>query len=453
MLQTIFFNLAYGVFGIFYLPHFWLKTSRSGETQHIFFERLGNLPAQTLEKFKNKKVVWLHAVSVGEVMAVRRFLESFLEKTDDLQFVITTVTPTGQKIAKTLEGNRVTACYFPFDFSFSVQSFLRHFKPTCLLLAETEIWPNLLLEAKKARVPVGILNARLSAKSSKRYQRFKSVFQSLFESLAFVLAQTEEDAKRFLDLGVAPEHVHVMGNMKYDNVSLAEPVKEAAEKMKSEWGFHSQDQIFIAGSTHPGEEEVLLEIYNQLKPQFSSLKMIIAPRHIDRSDQITQLARRKGLAAFLSTDQSRPRDFDVLVLNQLGILKNLYAIADVVFVGGSLIRRGGQNPIEPASFKKAILYGPHVFNFKKVYERLHEEAGAMQIQDAEQLAFALSRLLRNKKECSDLGENAFLTVKQLQGATDRHLDWVLGFLGSGSNERKQDVDVHTKLFSKAGGRV
>lgn len=456
------YNLAFLAFGVVYLPHFLSKLKQAEDPHRLLAERMGLFSEEWKQRLLGKKIVWLHAVSVGEVFAVQNFLEKFLERWPEYHVVLTTVTPTGQRIAKKMEGKRITACYFPFDLTPAVRNFFSALQPELLLLAETEIWPNLLTEAGRFRVPVGILNARLSAKSASRYEHFRFFFQPLFRRLDFVLAQTGMDARRFAQLGVDPGKIEVFGNMKFDNVSLDLSNSPSPFSLKREWHFDPQDRILIAGSTHPGEEEILARVFLKLRGREPFLRMVIAPRHIERSERLAERLRRHGLRVRMSlagssqnTAETHPeQSFDVLILNQLGILKSLYAMADVVFMGGSLVRRGGQNPIEPAGFKRAILHGPHVHNFEKIYQLFDQEGAALSVRDEAQLAFALKRLLENESERSQLGENAFAVLQKLQGATERALGWFLDFLSPGTpSERTNNVEFHEKLFPSAGGRT
>jgi len=400
---------------------------------------------------KGKRVIWIHAVSVGEVLAIEKFLDFFKRQGRENHVLLTTVTPTGQKMAKRFEGGNVTVCYFPFDINLVIRRFLREWKPQCLLLTETELWPNLLIEMHRAGIPVGILNARLSEKSVAGYRRLGFIFSNLFEKLEFVLAQTEQDAERFASLGVSENRIHVLGNMKFDNVTFQTREQRSVLSLKEEWGLDSGDSVIIAGSTHPGEEAIVTKVFCQLRTLFPTLKLIVAPRHIERSRGIARALRsRYGVKVRLATEGSRQESFEVLILNQLGILRHLYAVADVVFMGGSLVHRGGQNPIEAAAFMRPILHGPDVFNFDRVYQILDRERGAKLVRDESELASSMSHLLQNEEERKALGNRAYEVIHKLQGATQRHLRFVLGFLKPESQERVDDVQLHSKLFSSTG---
>lgn len=391
-----------------------------------------------------KKIIWLHAVSVGEVLACRRFLEMFTAMHPEYHLVLTTVTPTGQAMAKKFESKQITVCYFPFDLTFSVRNFFKMLGPECLLLMETELWPNLLTEAKRFRVPVGILNGRLSERSARRYGRVKPLLKGLFHTLDFLLLQSQADAERFIRLGVPARRTHVLGNMKFDNVSIDGDACLKVPHMKNEWGFKDDDLVFVAGSTHRGEELKIVRQFLILRsdPRYQNIKLILAPRHIERSRKIAEMLKRKELKVRQATDASSKESFDVLLVNCLGVLKNLYAIADIVFVGGSFIKRGGQNPIEPAAFKKAVLHGPHVFNFKLIYQKLDAEGGAIFVRDEGQLLFAMKQLLAKPLERKTLGENAFRIIHQLQGSSEHHVKWISKFLSSQTNtERMKYANV------------
>lgn len=442
------YNLSFLIFGIFYLPFFILKLRQAESPSALLKERLGVYsPGPALKGAE--KILWLHAVSVGEVMAVRKFVELFLAQYPGWSIALTTVTPTGQKIAKQMESSRLEAHYFPFDFTWAHRNFLKVFRPSAVILTETEIWPNLLLETKKAGIPVGVINARLSERSARRYGKFPFIFEPLFKKLDFVMAQTEEDGARFAALGIPAGRIQVLGNVKYDNVPAAEAGND--EKFSREWGVFPDDLVLIAGSTHPGEEEQLFEIWTALRKKFPRLKLILAPRHIERSNSILAWVKKNsGVRVFLTSQRPADGNYDILILDQMGILRHLYRLADAVFMGGSLVKHGGQNPIEPACFKKAVLCGPYFFNFQKVYETLFQNEGAVQAAGNREVGEILERLFSDAGVRHRMGENAFAAIERLRGASRRHLDRLSPFLNT--HERKRDV-IDEKLFPQTGGRV
>jgi len=399
-----------------------MKSRQAENLRELIRQRFGILPSELCASLRQEKLVWLHAVSVGEVMAVQAFIEKFLDRYPGFHLLVTTVTPTGQKVARKMEGPRVSTAYFPFDFSFAVRSFFRKLKPACLLLAETEIWPNLITSAAENKVPVLILNGRLSPKSTAGYTRFKAVFRPLFEKLSLVLAQTEEDAGRFRNAGVQPEKIVVTGNIKYDNFEVNVDRESFDRDVRARWRLPAASEVWVAGSTHPGEEEIVFNVFTGLLKLYPAFKMILAPRHIERSVDIQTLASAKGLKTVLSTGVLTEASYDVLIINEIGVLKKCYASADVVFMGGSLIKKGGQNPIEPASFRRAIIHGMHVHNFQQVYRLLDDEGGAVAVQNEDQLYSAVKRILENSSERAATGERAYQAVCSMRGASIRTLE-------------------------------
>ncbi|OGX11485.1 MAG: hypothetical protein A2351_04440 [Omnitrophica bacterium RIFOXYB12_FULL_50_7] len=449
MLRTFLYNLAFAAFGIFYLPIFLIKLRQAEEPAALWRERRGIFPKDWAEKFVGKKIVWLHAVSVGEVMAVEKFIHEWLASAPEYELLLTTVTPTGQRIAKKFAGERVHVCYFPFDLTPVVKRFLDLFKPVCLLLVETEIWPNLLTEAKGRNIPVGVINARLSERSFKRYKIVPWLLKPLWGKLDFVLAQSEEDAVRFRKLGVAEESVRDMGNMKFDQEAGSAESGVDAQGLRQAWGYTSGDLVWIAGSTHPGEEEMLMVAFKTLRERFPTLKLILAPRHIERSRGLLKQLEKYGFDMVSSLEKKGPAPA-VLVLDQLGVLKNLYGIADLVFMGGSLVPHGGQNPIEPARFSKAILHGPHVFNFHKIYHQLDRDGGALGISAPDELSSAAAEFLASESRRHEVGQKAFQIVNRLRGASKRQAGWILTFLRTSNKTRHSEPD--SCFRKKASGR-
>ena len=437
----LFYNLAYFFFALVYLPHFLLRARQEENVSRLIKERLGWVKNST----SRGRTLWIHAVSVGEVLAIEPFIQKIREHCPEFFILLTTVTPTGQKIAKRLEGEGVQVAYFPFDWTFSVKSFIRRFQPSCLLLAETEVWPNLIWEMHLASIPVLILNGRLSEKSAKRYQMFSFFFQSLFQSLTAVFAQTESDANRFRFAGVCPEKVTVAGSMKFDSPYLSE-ISENAKRFERKWKIR-RDFFWIAGSTHPGEDEILIRVFKELKPSFPQLQLMIAPRHIERSEAILKRVEEAGLRGRLST--AEPEDYDVLILNEMGTLAQLYALAEMVFMGGSLVPKGGQNPIEPASFECAILYGPHIFNFQNTYQFLISEKAALMVSSDAELKEQIRQLLQNPAQRRDLGKNAFQVVQRFRGSTEKQFQLFRKLIQS-TRERKDHAECSEKLFSPSG---
>ena len=414
--MRLIYDLGFLIFGIFSLPHFLKRIGQADEKGRLLRERFGFFPSRS---FSGGQPLWIHCVSVGETLAAEKLIRLILEDRNQ-SVVLTTVTPTGQRIAKQWEGERLKVFYFPFDVRFAVRRFFEAVQPKALLLVETEIWPNVIEEAKRREIPVFVVNGRLSERSFKAFRRFSFIFKPLLSSIHSFLVQTTEDEKRLLLLGVDPEKIQVTGNMKLDLFELNGQWQKDRTHLRSQWGFHDSDQILIGGSTHEGEEEILFNALDRLREERFPLKLILAPRHVERSERILKLGKIHGFKTVRATHFQPHDDFDVLILDRLGELRKLYAVADAVFVGGSLIRHGGQNPIEPAASRRAIIHGPWVFNFEEIYRRLDEEGASIRINGEEELVFVLKRLLASDREREYLGTQAHDTLLKLQGATERN---------------------------------
>ncbi len=422
------YDLGFLAFGIFSLPHFLKRLEQAEDPKRLVRERFGILSKESLFNCPAGRTIWIHCVSVGEVMAAERFVRLLLERKPHQRIVVTTVTPTGQRIARQWEQTRLKVFYFPFDVGFAVRSFFNKIRPALLLLVETELWPNVIAEACRRKVPIGVINGRLSERSFRGFNRFGAIFKPLLRGIDFFLVQTDEDRNRLLALGVNSQKVQVTGNMKLDAFEGNGQWENDRRTFRPQWGFHPSDWVLIGGSTHAGEEEILLQVLRELRGEGFSLKLLLAPRHIERTAKIVDLVKRHGFKPALASASEQDPSFDVLILDRLGELRRLYAMADAVFMGGSLVRHGGQNPIEPAACCRPILHGPWVFNFQDLYRRLDEEGGSVRVTDGKELVFILKRILANDRERNQLGTRAYETLHQLQGATERNLKWIEGKL-------------------------
>lgn len=436
-MMRLIYDLGFLTFGLISLPHFLQRIEQAEDRGRLVRERFGKFSAGTRAEFQNERPVWIHCVSVGEVLAVEKFLKLLRSRQPGQKIILTTVTPTGQKMAKKWEDQNTKVFYFPFDVRFAVARFFDTFNPQALFLVETEIWPNVIREAKKRGIPVGIINGRLSERSFRSFKRFKPIFGSVFSAIDFFLLQTEKDCARWEGLGIPSDRLKVTGNMKLDSFSLNGAWEADRAAIRQKWNFGPLEKVLIGGSTHPGEDEVLLHAFKQLKKEGFSIRLVLAPRHIERSGKILEEVSRLDLSGALMS-QGEAKAYDVLILDKLGELRKFYAACDLVFVGGSLIRHGGQNPIEPAACRRAIVHGPWVFNFGELYTRLAQEKACVAVQNEVELISVFKHLLSNEKETETLGTRAFETLQRLQGASERNLNWI--------GER---YDIGKKLFSPA----
>ncbi|OQA57839.1 MAG: 3-deoxy-D-manno-octulosonic acid transferase [Candidatus Omnitrophica bacterium ADurb.Bin277] len=450
MMTVFLYNLAFAVFGIFYLPVFLVKIKQAEDPKRLWRERWGILPEDWKARLGSRRTVWLHAVSVGEVNAVEKFIAEWFDQNGDFDLVLTTVTPTGQRIARKLSGPRVHVAYLPFDITFAVRRFFDIIRPEAVILAETEIWPNLLSEAKRRNVPAGVVNGRLSERSFGRYRAVSFLMKRVWRNVDFVLAQTEEDAARFRRLGVRPEAVRAMGNMKFDQLEGSYQGIALPNLLRQRFGLGRTDLVFLAGSTHPGEEELLGEVFAEVRGRFPSLKMIVAPRHIERSPKVSETLKRFGRRVAFSAQKPSEGSFDILVVDELGILKDIFQIADLVFMGGSFVPHGGQSPIEAARFKRAVMHGPNTFNFNMIYRELDQGGGAFCVKDPGDLKVLSEKFLTEPALYRDAGVKAHEIVNLLRGASKRQAEWVLAFLGSREAAERNKVDGKSKELFQAG---
>lgn len=414
-MKRFLYDTLFSCFALVCFPSFSKRITQDPQPQKLWRERLGHWDGK--KNFEHSSI-WIHAVSVGEILAAETLVKKMTAEMPGSYFVITTVTPTGQQLARKFESERTRVVYLPFDWTVSVKRFFENAKPSCLILMETEIWPNLLWEAFERNVPVVIANARLSKRSFSRYRFFKGFFGQFFKNITLILAQTEADAQRFRELGA--KEVLVAGNLKFDTAGFMPKDQMDIRELKAKLGFFANDRILMAGSTHANEEEMLLPVYGNLKNQFPSLKFFIAPRHVERAVEIKKWAEALGFRAALSNEDNALGSFDVLILNEMGILKQLYSLAEIVFMGGSFIPHGGQNPMEPAIWAKPIFFGPNVFNFEVVYQVFELSGGAFRVQTARELEEKCELFLSDAKKTSEAGKNALGVISSHMGATEKH---------------------------------
>jgi 3-deoxy-D-manno-octulosonic-acid transferase len=357
---------------------------------------------------------WIHAVSVGEAAAAVPLVEAIARRWPELSIVVSTVTPTGARIVNEQLGAGATHRYFPVDLPGPVKRALDTVRPRFFIGLETELWPNFLRALAARGIPAMVANGRISDRSFRRYRLVRGLVGRMLGGVSVFAMQSQEDARRIVALGASPARVVVTGNLKAD--LRAEP-GDADPAWMRRLGGDAGRPLWIAGSTHQGEEALVLDAYRRLTPRFPGLALLVAPRHPERADEIERLIRGRGLRAIRRTALEADHDADaVIVLDTVGELAGLYRLADVVFVGGSLVARGGHNMLEPAQRRKAILFGPHTSNFRESAELLRAAGGAVVVNDALELAREIERLLKDPALRRRMGEAAFAAVAGRQGA-------------------------------------
>lgn len=367
--------------------------------------------------------IWIHAVSVGEVLAVQPVVRKLRVEHPGSTLVLSTVTPAGFQVASRLMGKQGVAIYGPLDFRVTVERALRAIQPRLLLLVESELWPNFIRLAKRQRVPIAVVNGRVSARASRRHLRVKHRLADVLADVDLFLMQTEVDAQRILEVGVSPSRVKVLGSLKWDASLVARPAEPELAALTTRLGFEPGEALIVAGSTHRGEEAALLQAFQAVRAELTHARLLIAPRHLERVGEVEELIRKQGMQAErVSRLAGSPPSWDVAIVDAIGQLPLYYALASVVFVGGSLIPHGGQNPIEPASLGKPVLFGPSMENFAEIANQLLTHRAARQLHDGHELASVLQGLLSDREEASCMGARGQALVERLSGTTHRTLE-------------------------------
>ena len=369
----------------------------------------------------SSKVIWVHCVSVGEFNAARSLIDQLLDIYPGHRLAITTTTITGAEAVRNHYQDRVIHYFFPFDLPFIVGPFIKKINPVACILLETEIWPNLINNLNKKAIPVVLVNARLSERSFSKYQRFFSnLVQKTLNQLTLIASQNEHSSERFLSLGVSPNKVVTVGNLKFDSNEKDNP--NTTQSLQQMIG---QRRVVVFASTREGEEKKIIKSYVNTKDKFDAL-MIIIPRHPQRFDEVYNLIVDSGLDVKRRSDGLRcDENTQVLLGDSMGELLSYYSVCDIAFIGGSLIDTGGQNMLEAAAASKPILFGPSVFNFEQIAQLLLEKDAAIQVDDADDLMKTISSLLLDDPKRQKLGENAKNLLEKHRGAIDRLMKLII----------------------------
>jgi len=396
-------------------PWWLLEMLRHGKYRTGLRERLGEVPPRLMGEAR--ETIWIHAVSVGEVLAVTRMVEELKARLPGWRVVVSTTTDTGQKLARERFGEN-NVFYFPLDLSWAVKAYLRALQPKLLVLAESEFWPNLLHQSHEMGVPLAVVNARVSDRSLPRYLWFRGLLRSVMRNVDVFLAQSEEDAQRLVRIGAAPERVQVGGNLKFEvKPAATTPFVQAfaAALQRAQVG-----PVLVAGSTLEREEAMLLDCFRQVLTRFQGGVMVLAPRHPERFAAVASLLDASGMRWQRRSlwDAQSLATGEVFLLDTIGELASLYQFADLAFVGGSLVPKGGHNVLEAAQFGNAILVGPHTENFRDIIG-IFQRAGALSVVTAETLTPTVLQLLGNDAEREQLARRALQVMQTQEGATER----------------------------------
>ena len=414
------YNLLWPLGLLFFLPGYLVKMFRRGNYRHKFGQRLGIYDTALRARLSAQKSTWLHAVSVGEVMIALKLAEAIRALGADVRFVLTTTTTTGFAFARKSAPSWIEVLYTPLDFWPIMRRSFATIRPAKIVLVEAEVWPNLAAEAHARRIPLALVNARLSPRSENRFRRFRFFVAPTFRLLDLVCVAEPQDVDRWAAIGVLPDRVHVVGSVKYDPETIhVHPT--LPERILRDLGVDRNRPVILGGSTHAGEEEILAEAFLRWRQEFPSIFLIIAPRHAERALEIRRQLERRGLSVALRSRPTPTRDAlpDCMILDSTGELRDWYGVADAVFVGKSLTAHGGQNPVEAIAAGKPIIFGPHMENFAILARSLIARRGAIEVTSAPELQRAVGDLLRDSSLRETLVQNARMVLSRHRGATSR----------------------------------
>jgi 3-deoxy-D-manno-octulosonic-acid transferase len=420
-------------------PYWLWRLARGGAGwRSSLMARLGRVPRELRRTVSGRQVVWVHAVSVGEVLAAARLIAE-LERTlgDEWRIVVSTTTATGQALARErfTDGKEGATAgrvfYYPLDFAWSIKAYLRAIKPKMLILMESELWPRMLVECNRAGVPVAVVNARVSDRSFARGMRVRFLWRHLLSKVNLFLTQSEEDARRLVEMSARAETVRATGNLKYD---AAEPKgTEISRRLDSMRG---NLRVVIAGSTLDGEEHMLLAAWRGVRRAAPDTLLLIAPRHPQRFPEVLELITASGYVATLGSHlqmQGELAQGSVVLLDTIGDLASTYGLAEIAFVGGSLVPRGGHNPLEPARFGVPVMMGPSYENFCDIVQKMQAADGIRIVSDKAALEHALIEMLMERDTTRTMGKHGQFVFEQQQGATARTVEALVALLSSGDS--------------------
>ncbi|CAK9891610.1 MULTISPECIES: lipid IV(A) 3-deoxy-D-manno-octulosonic acid transferase [Pseudomonas] len=412
-LYTLLFHLG--------LPLVALRLFLRSRKAPAYGQRIGerfalNLPAMA------EGGIWVHAVSVGESIAAAPMIRALLQAYPQLPITITCMTPTGSERVRAMFADepRIQHCYLPYDLPWAAGRFLDHVQPKLAVIMETELWPNHIHQCAKRGIPVALANARLSERSARGYARFAGLTRPMLAQMSLIAVQTETEAQRFRQLGARLECVQVTGSIKFD-LSIDEHLLSRAQALREQWQA-AQRPVWIAASTHEGEDEIILAAHRQLREHHADALLILVPRHPERFNSVFELCRGQLPTVRRSSGEPVAADTAVLLGDTMGELLFLYALADIAFVGGSLVPNGGHNLLEPAALSLPVLSGPHLFNFLEIAAMLREAGALQEVDDVQGVAAEVRRLIELPRDAQRMGAAGLAVMKANQGALQRLLE-------------------------------
>ncbi len=386
-------------------------------------------------KHPEKKCIWLHAVSVGEVNAAKTIIEELKNTFLDFEIVISTTTDTGFARATNIFGEKFKVFYFPLDFSFIMLRAFRMIRPSICLLMEQEVWPNFVNFAQLLDVPVVVVNGRISDKAFARYEKLKLISKIIYRKVTLILAQTDQYAQRFITIGTPAEKVIVTGSLKYDTAQTEDKV-DGADALAAQLNI-TDERLWVAGAPGPGEEKILLDVFTNLtnQQQFKDLRLAIVPRKPERFDEVAQLIKDAGFdfvrfSDIKNTDAKCPDKTPVILGDTMGDLRKFYSLSTIIFVGRSLVPMGGSDMMEAAALGKPTIFGPHAFNFRQTVDALLKDEGAIMVKDEQELLQTMQKCLNEPDFAQKIAKNGREVIKKNQGATQKTINQITKFLNN-----------------------
>jgi 3-deoxy-D-manno-octulosonic-acid transferase len=423
------YNILFAVFFWLSAPWYFLKMSRRPNWRPGFWQRFAFYGPEVKRPDGARPVLWLHAVSVGEVGICVQLIRALEPRLPGFQFVVSTTTSTGMgELGRKLPPH-IPRFYYPIDFSGAVRRAMNTFGPSAIILIENELWPNFLWQATDRKIPLFLVNARISDRSWPNYRRASFLFRPVFSQFRAVGCQEPGDADRLAQLGFPADAVRVVGSLKFDAAQPdPRPVLDTRSLLR-QIGVNNNAKILVAGSTHAGEEAILAEIFKRLRSRFPELFLVLVPRHFERTAEVGQELEARGVCFIRRSEIDAgktlpPGELECLLVNSTGELKFFYEAADVVFVGKSLTAEGGQNPIEPAALGKAVVFGPNMQNFTSIARAFLAAQAVAQVMDAGELENTVAELLSDDSRRAELGARALRVVQQNLGATERTVELI-----------------------------
>jgi 3-deoxy-D-manno-octulosonic-acid transferase len=423
------YNILFAVFFWLSAPFYFFKMSRRPNWRPGFWQRFAFYGEDVKRPDGKRPVLWLHAVSVGEVGICAQLIRSLEPQLPGYEFLVSTTTSTGMGELQRKLPPHISRIYYPIDFPGAVRRALNTFQPSAIVLVENELWPNFLWQTTDRKIPLFLVNARISDRSFPNYRRGNFLFRPMFSQFRGVGCQEAGDSGCLAQLGFPTEAIRVVGSLKFDAAQPDPRPGLDARALLRQIGVNKNNKILVAGSTHAGEEAVLAAMLKRLRVRFPELFLVLVPRHSERTAEVSQALESNGVrfirrSEIDSAKTNPPGDLECLLVNNTGELKFFYELADVVFVGKSLTAKGGQNPIEPAALGKAVVFGPNMQNFTSIVRAFLATQSVVQVRDAAELETTIADLLSNDRRRAELGARALAVVQKNLGATDRTVELI-----------------------------